>query len=106
MFDDMKLILGGDFIKEELYNAIKQMKATTAPGPEGMPALFYQRFWVIMGEVITSLALEVLNGNADHGNINQTVICLIARNKKPKNAGDFRHISLCNVIFKIITKTI
>src|ERR1044072_9743703 len=38
--------------------------------------------------------------------INQSLIVLIPKIKKPMHASHFRPISLCNVIFKVITKTI
>jgi len=50
--------------------------------------------------------LKILNGGGNLRNINYTYICLIPKKKKPKVPDDFQPISLCNVIFKIITKTI
>jgi len=70
-----------------------------------MPALFCQRFWSIVGKDITSFALEIHNHGRNPRNINHTYICLIPKKKNPKVPGDFRPISLCNVVFKIITKT-
>ena len=55
---------------------------------------------------MTNLMLEVLNNGADIREINHTYLCLILKVKKPKHSQNFRPISLCNVIFKIITNTI
>lgn len=104
--DDIKNILKQEFSKEEVYSALKSMTATAAPGPDGMLALFYQKFWSIVGDDVSSLVLDILNGNGDPSNINHTFICLIPKKKKPIITGDFRPISLCNVIFKIVTKTL
>ncbi|XP_031111997.1 uncharacterized protein LOC116015970 [Ipomoea triloba] len=38
--------------------------------------------------------------------MNDTLITLIPKIENPTNASHFRHISLCNVIYKIITKTL
>jgi hypothetical protein len=38
---DMKEYLGTSFSELEVYNAIKDMKSMAAPGPDGLPALFY-----------------------------------------------------------------
>lgn len=86
--------------------AIKQMKSLAAPGPDGLPALFYQAYWEIIGSDITDFILNILNHNGDPGNINHTFLCLIPKLKKPNLPSDYRPIALCNVIFKIITKTI
>jgi hypothetical protein len=55
---------------------------------------------------VPSFDLEILNGGGNSNNVNYTYICLILKKKKIKVLGDFRSISLCNAIFKIITKTI
>lgn len=55
---------------------------------------------------MTRLALEILNGNKDPSGINKTHIVLIPKWKQPSHATEFRPISLCNVMFQIITKII
>lgn len=39
---DMKSELGVELSAEEVINAMKSMKSTSSPGPDGMPALFFQ----------------------------------------------------------------
>jgi len=99
-------ILEVEFAENEVFLAAKNLKPHAAPGPDGMPALFYQQFWSIVGKDVTTFALKILIGGGNPSNINYTYICLISKKKKPKVPGDLRPISLCNVIFKIITKTI
>jgi hypothetical protein len=38
-------ILNADFNEKEVRDAIMQMEKNKAPGPDGFPAEFYQRFW-------------------------------------------------------------
>ena len=105
LLDAMRNILEAEFTENEVVLAAKNLKPRAAPGPNGMPALFYQQFWSIVGKDVTSFALKILNVGGNPSNINYTYIYLIPKKKKPKVPGDFRPISLCNVIFKIITKT-
>jgi hypothetical protein len=94
------------FRREEVEEALFQMHPTKAPGTDGLPALFYQNFWHIIGDDVSDLCLSILHGHLSPECLNQTRLVLIPKTKKPDHANHFRPISLCNVIFKIITKTI
>lgn len=50
--------------------------------------------------------LEALNNHADPNYLNKTFIALIPKMKNPTSPKDFFPINLCNVIMKMITKTI
>ncbi|XP_057444702.1 uncharacterized protein LOC130736943 [Lotus japonicus] len=99
-------VLNSPFTREEVEEAIFHMHPTKAPGLDGLPALFFQKFWHILGDDVSNFCLEVLHNIISPGSINKTLIVLIPKIKKSVHATQFRPISLCNVIFKIITKTI
>ncbi|XP_058724620.1 uncharacterized protein LOC131596076 [Vicia villosa] len=94
------------FTALEVKEALLQMAPLKAPGPDGLPALFFQKYWSTVGSDVTNLALEILNNNKNPGVINDTHIALIPKCKNPSSPKDFRPISLCNVVMKVITKTI
>ena len=75
-------------------------------GPDGFHAGFYKDNWGTVGSDVTGVCLRVLNGQESVSVLNDTHIVLIPRIKNPKNVSDFRPISLCNVIYKIITKSL
>lgn len=50
--------------------------------------------------------LAILNNNLDPFFINNTHIVLIHKINNPKSTKDYRPASLCNLIFKLVTKTI
>jgi hypothetical protein len=41
-------ILTDNFTEKEVHAAIMQMEKNKAPGPEGFPAEFYQKFWDVI----------------------------------------------------------
>ncbi|KAL5556024.1 hypothetical protein UlMin_038260 [Ulmus minor] len=92
------------FVAEDVKTAVFQMAPTKSPGADGMSAIFYQKFWPIVGEEITAACLGFANGGPLLGSINETIITLLPKVKNPTRITEFRPISLCNVIYKIISK--
>ncbi|KAA3487748.1 reverse transcriptase [Gossypium australe] len=94
------------FQEEEIWKALKKMGPTKSPGPDGFPALFYQRYWHIVGKDVTGYCLGFLNERKGVEDINNTDIVLIPKVPHPSNMVNFRPISLCSVIYKIVAKAV
>jgi hypothetical protein len=58
----MNADLVSDFTQEEIKMALEAIGDLKAPGPDGMPAIFYKKFWSVMGSKITAEVLAVLRG--------------------------------------------
>lgn len=82
------------------------MAPHTTPGLDGMPPIFYKFFWHVVGEDITTVVLRALNSGIVPESINTTFISLIPKIKSPKKVLDFRPVSLCNVVYKLIAKLV
>ena len=104
--DDMREVLSIEFTVEEVKVALFQMRPTKAPGLDGMNALFYQKFWRVVGDIVVLAMLDFLNNRNMLPEINHTNIVLIPKIKNLGKMSDFRPISLCNVIYKIISKVL
>lgn len=50
--------------------------------------------------------MSVLNNNGDLGNVNHTLLALVPKVHNPMLVFDFRPISLCNVLNKLIAKCV
>ena len=98
--------MSSDFTADEIKIAVLQMRPTTAPGSDGMNALFYQKFWHIVGENVVNAVLDYLHSGVMGPDINHTNIVLIPKIKSLERMYDFRPISMCNVIYKIISKVL
>ncbi|KAL4346535.1 hypothetical protein GQ457_17G013180 [Hibiscus cannabinus] len=102
--NEMNCELTREFSPEEIITAVKAMNPLKAAGEDGLGALFYQRFWHIIGKDVSDFCISVLKGEISMELINYTHIVLIPKNEDPKSMSHFRPISLCNVLFKLISK--
>ena len=60
----------------------------------------------MVGPLILKASLGVLNDGNSIEAINKTNIVLIPKKKEPECVANFHPISLCDVVYKLVTKTI
>uniref|UniRef100_A0A803PYY8 Reverse transcriptase domain-containing protein n=1 Tax=Cannabis sativa TaxID=3483 RepID=A0A803PYY8_CANSA len=82
-----------------------RMKDKT-PGPDGFNSNFYKATWSTVRNDVLYAASSFLNGNGDVAPLNTTLITLIPKVKQPTSISEYRPISLCNIVYKIISKII
>ena len=95
----MQDMLSRDFIADEIKEVVFQMGPTKAPGPDGINALFYQKFWHIVRNDVVNAVLDFLNNGVLLPDLNHTNIVLIPKVKDPEKMSEYRPISLCNVAY-------
>lgn len=95
--------MGKNFEACEVLEAIKNMSNMAAPGPDGIPDLFFKRFGEIIGNNVTHFILLILNNVGDPSCHNHTYINLTPKTKNPTSPSEFRSISLCNIMLKRTT---
>ena len=83
-----------------------QMHPSKAPGPDGMSPFFFQKFWSIVGHDVTSVILSALNSGRFLHKMNYNHIALVPKKNDPQSLGDFRPISLGNVISRLFSKVL
>jgi hypothetical protein len=101
---DMNTKLLAPFTADDVKKAVFSIGDFKAPGPYGIHAIFYKKFWDICGAEITTEVLQALNLGVIPVGWNDTTVVLIPKVDDPELITQFRPISLCNVIYKIVSK--
>eukprot|EP00253_Pinus_taeda_P011302 PITA_11302 len=92
--------------KEEVEAATKSMGKDKSPGPDGWTVELFLHFFDLIGSDIADVVEDSRLRGEIYKPFNSTFITLIPKKDDPESFEDFRPISLCNCIYKIIAKVI
>lgn len=88
----------------KIADALFQIGPLKAPGPDGFLARFFQRNWEVMKGDVIEVVRYFFHSKSLPVGVNDTVVVLIPKNDNPETLKEFRPISLCNVIYKVVSK--
>lgn len=74
--------------------------------PDGFQPIIYKSYWPVVSHEVCTLVQEAFNTNVIPPKLAKTLIVLIHKGDNPTSLKDFRLISLCNVLFKFISKVL
>ena len=87
---------------DEIESSLKYFKKDKAPGPDGWLVKFYLAFYDILGpELLELVETSQIEGRVSPS-LNSTFIALMHKKENPSTFSDFRPISLCNLVYKLI----
>ncbi|XP_040372858.1 uncharacterized protein LOC112194030 [Rosa chinensis] len=89
-----------------LVESRKLLTGLKAPGFDGFPAAFYQTFWNLYAAEVFSIVRNAFNAGEVPCGLNHTIICLVPKVSGPQSMMQFRPISLCNTVYKVVSKII
>ena len=90
----------------ELESALHSFNKDRSPGPDGWPVEFYLHFFNLLGPTLVQMVDYTRTSGYIPSSLNSTFITLIPKKDKPRTFADFRPISLCNLLYKLIAKVI
>nr|XP_009778407.1 PREDICTED: uncharacterized protein LOC104227788 [Nicotiana sylvestris] len=91
---------------EEVKQALLGIDDNKAPMRDGYNSYFFKKTWNIVGEEITATVQDFFESADMCKAINCTTITLIPNIQNPTNIRDFKLISCCTVLYKLISKVI
>ena len=104
--EQMNEMLLAPYTHDDVRKAVSSIGDLKAPGPDGLHAIFCKKFWHIIGDEISQEVLFAINTRQIPAEWNDTSIVLIPKVDSPEQITQYRPISLCNVMYKIISKMI
>jgi hypothetical protein len=90
--------------EEEILDALASLGSTKASGPDGFTALFFKKYWDIVREDVLQCIWLFFKSNFLQRIQNHSYIALVPKLSGSHTAHQFRPISLCNIVYKIISK--
>ena len=104
--EEEKESISGIASEEKIKSALWSLKAFKAPGPDGLHVGFFQRFWLIVGKSVIDVIKKIFTKKTVPDYLNRILIALIPKIQSPETLSNYRPISLCNTVYKIVTKII
>ncbi|KAL0283664.1 UNVERIFIED_CONTAM: Retrovirus-related Pol polyprotein from type-2 retrotransposable element R2DM [Sesamum radiatum] len=88
----------------EFFQAFFDIEEDKAPGPDGFSSGFFKAAWPVVGEEVSKAIRDFFKTGRLLKQLNATLLTLIPKVRNPQSVAEFRPISCCNVIYKVITK--
>ncbi|XP_010472440.1 PREDICTED: uncharacterized protein LOC104752070 [Camelina sativa] len=104
--EDMNVRLTAPVSAQEIKQAAFNIKGDSAPGADGWTGAFFRKYWHIVGaDNIAEVQGFFQTGVMPQG-WNHTQLCLIPKKPNANQMSDMRPISLCSVLYKIVSKVL
>lgn len=98
-----KLSLLAEVTSEDVKREVFALPLNKTPCPDGYTGEFFRKPWDVIGEDLTKAILEFFESGQILKQWNCTAISLIPKRTRAEKLVDFRPISLCNVVYKIVS---
>lgn len=92
--------------EEEIKDCIRKLHPLKSPGPDGFSGIFYRNYWSIVKTRVTKFVQECFRLRHVPHSFKSTFIVLIPKQQNPNNFSHYRPISLCNYVYKVVSRII
>ena len=91
---------------EKILRTLRELPPLKAPGPDGYHALFFQTNWVSLGPSIIQVIKDIFSQLTLPPSWGATNLVLIPKVAHLELITQFRPISLCNTLYKLLSHII
>ncbi|KAJ9547121.1 hypothetical protein OSB04_019664 [Centaurea solstitialis] len=93
-------------LDEEIKWAVFNIGNDKAPGPDGYSSKFFKSAWSVIGKDVLIAVHNFFYSGRLLSELNHTLLCFIPKVPNATRVTDFRPISCCNVLYKVISKVV
>lgn len=89
---------------EDIQKAVFSIGNDKALGPDGYSSFFFKQAWYVVGGDLCSAVQDFFHSGKLLKQVNHSIIALVSKLANISFTSDFRLISCCNVVYKVIAK--
>ncbi|KAG7577371.1 Endonuclease/exonuclease/phosphatase superfamily [Arabidopsis thaliana x Arabidopsis arenosa] len=89
---------------EEVTSTVFSLPRNKAPGPDGFTVDFFINSWSVVGPSLIAAVVDFFKTGKLLKQVNATILALIPKTDSADRLGEFRPISCCNTIYKVISR--
>lgn len=95
--------VGKEISLEEIKDILHDFDNDKSLGPDGWTIEFFTHFFDLVGSELREAVEDIRIKIKLPKDLNATFISLILKKDRPKYFNDYRPISLCNLVYKVVT---
>ncbi|GAA0164352.1 hypothetical protein LIER_20010 [Lithospermum erythrorhizon] len=89
---------------EEIKQVVLSLSKESVTGPDGFNGQFFHNFWNLIAGDMLQAVRNFMAGHPLHKGFTSTAIALIPKGDNPKSWKEYRPISLCSFVNKVMSK--
>ena len=89
---------------DEIRHVVFSIANEKAPGPDGYSSFFFKQTWPIVGGDFCAAIQDFFHTGRLLKQVSHSIIALVPKSGNVSSPADFRPISCCNVIYKVLSK--
>lgn len=101
-----KSLLSASVFDDEIRRVVFEMGDLKAPVDDGLQAFFFKSQWGVLGRDVCEYVRSIFENPWKVAEVNHTLLVLVPKVENLSLIKDFRPISLCNVIYRAVTKVV
>ena len=90
--------------QEDIRKVVFSISKDKSPGPDGYSSFFYKQAWSVVGGDFCSAVQDFFHSGRLLKQVNHSIMSLVPKSVNTSSPSNFRPISCCNVIYKVIAK--